>query len=128
MPTTVREAPEIVYLGNEYRGYGSLRYVDVSATHLLPHVTRSCSETNMYIDSNAVPVYFCWDDTVTSWFGYTVKRNIHADVYVGDAKVGEANIEVVDSFGSSTLSYMLMLIMVMAIIMIIRYIARRMRG
>jgi hypothetical protein len=53
----------------------------------------------VYIGSDVVPLYFCWDDIVAGWHAGTVKRAMDIPVYIGESEIGRASIEVEDSFG-----------------------------
>ena len=118
----VKTTPVTVYLGEELFGSGELAYDDKSAHALTPYTARHCDETPMYIGSDVVPLYFCWDDTVTSFYTGTVKRTMDIPVYIGESEIGRASIEVEDSFGMITftplftsLISLIMLITVVAI-------------
>jgi hypothetical protein len=70
----------------------------------------------VYIGSDVVPLYFCWEDTVTSWRAGTVKRAMDIPVYIGESEVGRASIEVEDSFNVAVLTQLLSIIMLTAVI------------
>jgi hypothetical protein len=112
----VKTTPVSVYIGDEPVGSGSLAYDDKIAHSLIPYTARHCDETPVYIGSGVVPLQFCWDDTVTGWYGGTAKRVVDVPVYVGESEVGRASIEVEDSFGMSILIPLLVLLMMITII------------
>jgi hypothetical protein len=114
----VKTTPVAVYIGEELVGSGELVYDDKSAQALIPYTARHCDETPMYIGSDAVPVYFCWDDTVTGWYGGTAKRVMDVPVYIGESEVGRASIEVEDSSGMSILMPLLSFIMLITAVAI----------
>jgi hypothetical protein len=115
----VKTTPVIVYLGEELIGSGELAYDDRSAHALTPYTVRHCDETPVYIGSNVVPLYFCWDDTVTSWATGTVKRTMDIPVYIGDSEVGRASIEVEDSFGMVTFTPIITLLIPLIMLIIV---------
>jgi hypothetical protein len=120
----VKITPVDVYIGDELVGSGSLAYDDKSAHNLIPYTARHCDETPVYIGSDVVPLQFCWDDTVTSWYGGTAKRAMDIPVYIGESEVGRASIEVEDSFGTMSLIPLLMLLIPIAIITIVVELAK----
>jgi len=128
MSVVTRETPATVYVDGVEVGYGSIAYVDVSATQPLPSTKVSCSTSVMYIDSSAVPLQFCWVDTVTGMFSGVVRRTISVPVYVGDVEVGKASIEVVDSFGMPTTMSMLLILPIIAILYLIIRTVKHLRG
>jgi len=120
----VKTTPVAVYIGGELVGSGELAYDDKSAHSLIPYTARHCDETPVYIGSDVVPLQFCWDDTVTSNYGGTVKRVMEAPVYIGESVAGKASVEVEDSSGASILISALSLIMLITIITIMTKLAR----
>jgi hypothetical protein len=124
----IRETPVSVYVDGVEVGYGSIVYVDESATQLLPTTKLSCSTTMAYIDDEAVPLRFCWSDTVAGLFSGVVRRAINVPVYIGEVEVGKASIEVVDSFGMSSTMFILLLLPIMAILYIVSSTVKRLRG
>jgi hypothetical protein len=120
----VKATPVFVYIGNELVGSGSLVYDDKSAHSLIPYTARHCDETPVYMGSDVVPLQFCWDDTVTGWYGGTAKRAVDIPVYVGESEVGGASIEVEDSFGTSILILLLTFLMLITIITTVVNLAR----
>jgi hypothetical protein len=112
----VKTTPVSVYIGGELVGSGKLAYDDKSAHSLIPYTARHCDNTPVYIGSDVVPLRFCWDDTVTTWYGGTDKRVMDIPVYVGESEVGRASIEVEDSSGTSILIPLLMILMMITII------------
>jgi hypothetical protein len=114
----VKTTPVTVYLNEELFGSGELAYDDKSAQALTPYTVRHCDETPVYIGRYVVPLYFCWDDTVTSWYAGTVKRVMDVPVYIGELEVGRASIEVEDSFNMISLTPLLLLVMLISVIVI----------
>ena len=112
----MKTTPVSVYIGGELVGSGELAYDDKSAHSLIPYTARHCDETPVYIGSDVVPLQFCWDDTITGWYGGTDKRVMDIPVYVGESEVGRASIEVEDSSGMSILIPLLMILMMITII------------
>ena len=115
----VKTTPVAVYLGEELLGSGELAYDDKSAHALIPYTDRHCDETPIYIGSDVVPLYFCWDDTVTSWYAGTVKRVVDVPVYIGESEVGRASVEIEDSFGASILTQLISLMLLATAVAIV---------
>jgi hypothetical protein len=128
----VKTTPVAVYIGEEPVGSGELAYDDKSAHALTPHTVRHCDETPMYIGSDVVPLYFCWDDTVTGSYAGTVKRTIDVPVYIGESEAGRASIEVEDSFGMASFtspitSLIPFVILITAIVIVVKSLRPRKR-
>jgi len=121
----VKTTPISVYIVDELVGSGELAYDDKSAHSLIPYTARHCDETPVYIGSDVVPLQFCWDDTVTSWYGGTAKRSMDIPVYIGELEAGRASIEVEDSSGTSILIQLLMFLMLITIITAVAELTRR---
>jgi len=119
----VKTTPVSIYVGDNLVGSGGLAYDDKSAYSLLPYTTRHCDETPVYIGSDVVPLRFCWDDTVTSWYGGTAKRAMDIPVYIGELEAGRASIEVEDSSGGSVLVLILLFAMLTIVITTVENLA-----
>jgi hypothetical protein len=108
----VKTAPVYIYIDGELIGFGELVYNDLSYASLLPTTIHHCDETPVYVDNEVVPLRFCWDDVVAKWFGGTLKKRLAVPVYVDDVKVGEATVELVDSYSADLVSVLLVVALI----------------
>jgi len=118
-----------VYVKDELVGSGELAYDDRLALSVSPYTVRHCDESTIYIGDAVVPLQFCWDDIVASWFGGVVKRTMEMPVYLGDILAGSAVVDVYDSYSHalSTIIYTAIYttMFLLAVVLVLKLITKR---
>lgn len=104
-----------VYINDTLVGSGELAYSDISENALAPYSVFHCDETQMIIDSDAVTLSLCWEDTVAHILPWSFKRKLTVPVYLDSEQTGTAVIEITDEASGSLLGLVIIALIILIV-------------